>query len=442
MTVPGRLHLSLLRDVSEPRFRDPPARAPELKLRLARVLANADRLPIEIPRTSLSLIDIEGNARAIDLVFGAPDEVARIRLEKGPGETAVRGSLEIHAGRGVERDRVYLNRATERLAAATTEQRWDEATSISRELSRAPRDVPMTFLRQFIAGVARPTGLVRVGFQCNQDCGICWQGRDWGRYDAGAILDWIEDLARAGAEHLMISGGEPTLDKSLVDYVARAKELGFERITIETNAILATRDALASRLASAGLHCAFVSLHSADAATSDAITRAPGTHARTIAGIHALLAANVDVQLNAVMTKEGLEHLVGLPDFIAREFGTHPRLGGLMLSYPTAPFDRTLSPSIIPTPEALRSVLRATIDRAAARGIRLEGLDGPCGPPLCAFGADPRVTALSPATGPVSFRRFLAPCEQCSVKSACLGVQEVAATMFGDDAVRPLAMAP
>ena len=436
MTAPAHRKLRVL-DPNDG-FRDPPTRAPELKLQLARLLARAEELPIAIPRTDLSLITIDADTRGVELVFGAPDEVGRIRLERPKGEPRVIARATIRDVQSADRQRAWFAAAATRFERAMTDERWDQVMDVARQLARSPADVPMTFVRQLVEGIARPTGLVRVGFQCNQDCGMCWQGRDWGRFDGEAILTWIEDLSRAGAVHLMISGGEPTMDRRLPEYIGRARALGFERVTIETNAILVGRDGLAATLVDAGLTSAFVSLHSGHAETSDAITRAPGTHARTVRGIHALLAAGVEVELNAVMTREGLDHVVELPTFIANEFGGHPHLGALMLSFPTISFDRALLESIVPDPSALRSALRETIERASALGIRVRGLDGPCGPPLCAFDADRRVTDLTPIGAPVAFRRYFPPCDGCAVRSACFGVHDIAARMFGEASVAPL----
>jgi MoaA/NifB/PqqE/SkfB family radical SAM enzyme len=285
-------------------------------------------------------------------------------------------------------------------------------------------------------------GLVRVGFRCNQDCGICWQDRTWGRFDAAQVLVWIEDLRAAGARDLIISGGEPTLDPELETYVRRARELGFRAITLETNAIQFARPGLAERLRDAGVSDCFVSLHSGDAATSDAITRAPGTFVKTVAGVAALLAANVPVHLNCVMTREGIDHLAGVPDFVHDTFGRHPYLRGLMLSQPSDPYDLSLLPEILPEPQRVRSILPKVIDRAFALGVPAQGLDGPCGPPLCAFGADRRVTALAPISETLDSRTYLPACDGCAVRRACFGVRRADFELYGAACVQPLATVP
>ena len=56
----------------------------------------------------------------------------------------------------------------------------------------------MGFYRQLVAGLDHAEGLIRTGFLCNQDCGICWQDRAWGRHTPEQVLkDHVRDhLAR------------------------------------------------------------------------------------------------------------------------------------------------------------------------------------------------------------------------------------------------------
>jgi hypothetical protein len=447
----------------EAAFRDPPtlaADAAALKLEIARALVRAPSLPVDLPAWGLRLLDVAADKRGLDLVLGPEAPLARLRLTARPSSGAPSGAGELvalgaRAAEGppvniaVERLRPEATRyarqlevMAERVRGAVTAERWERALAAGRQLMRLPVDVPLGFFRQLVAGIGRPQGLVRTGFNCNQDCGICWQGRDWGRFGSEQVLVWIEDLAAAGARHLIISGGEPTLDPDLERYVRRARALGFDNVTLETNAIQFAKPGAAERFRDAGVSDCFVSLHSGVAEVSDAITRAPGTFVRTVKGIHALLGAGVAVGLNCVMTNEGLDHLGGLPDFIHENFGAHPLLQGVMLSLPTDSFDRDLIPTIIPDPVKLRRILRPTIDRAFALGIRVRGLDGPCGPPLCAFGADPRIASLEPLPESLDFRTYLPACDRCAVRHACFGVRDVQVALYGDACVEPLVAAP
>lgn len=444
---------------SAPVFRDPPPVEIEesaLASRIASILVRAPSLPVDLPMFGLRLLGVEVPRGAIDLVLGVDRPVAHLRLRRPAGVGALPVEVEVVSlNAGAARHREVLHTLADRVARATTPQKWNEASGVAAALRKIPVGVRMDFHRQLVAGVHEPIGLVRLGYRCNQDCGMCWQSRDWGGFGADQVRTWIEDLFAAGARDLLISGGEPTLDAALPDHLRFARARGFTRITLETNAIRCGRDDYAEVLRDAGLTEAFVSLHSSDPAVSDAITRAPGTHGRTVVGIQRLLAAGVKVKLNAVMTRLGLARLPELPGFIAAAFGPHgspsaPSISGqrgissLMLSYPTEPFEKELRRDVLPEPGPLRAALRETIERATSLGIELDGLDGPCGPALCAFGADPRVVTLRPipeARAP-SFRVKLPACRGCSVSDACFGVRPEEHALYGDAVVEPLATRP
>jgi hypothetical protein len=338
---------------------------------------------------------------------------------------------------GAARFQRELRAMRDRLQLALTDERVRAARPILRELERL-QDIPLDQLRHLVPGTRPQEGMVRTGFNCNQDCGLCWQGRKWGGYGSDQILKWIEDLREAGATQLSISGGEPTLDPALPDYLRRARAVGFETVMLQTNAIQMAKPGLAERLLEAGLDTALVSLHSGDAKVSDSITRAPGTHGRTVTGIARLLDAGVAVNLNCVMTPESLTTLETLPDFVHESFGSHPKLIGLVLSIPMAPFDLTIAKTVVPDPTVVREVLPRALQRASELGVRIHNLEGPCGPQLCAFDADPRFASLVPLPSPVSFRKQLPACAECAVRESCFGVRLEQFERFGDACARPI----
>lgn len=431
------------------RFRDPSGVSEAeraLQLEIAQILVKAPTLPIDLPAFSLTLLSVAAERNTIDLVIGKTEPLARLRIRRVPPTAEPSAGASRPAAVGVDvvavhgdahRFQPQLDAMAQRLRAAITADKWRRAIERAKKLAAIPSAVPLAFFRQLVPGFS-DQALVRTGFNCNQNCGICWQDRTWGRYGAEQILTWIEDLRAAGARGLIISGGEPTLDAQLETYVRRAREIGFTAVTLETNAIQFAKPGLAERLRDAGLTDCFVSLHSGDAATSDAITRAPGTFERTVGGIRALLAAGVPVRLNCVMTREGIDHLEAVPDFLHDTFGADPSLKGLMLSQPTDPWDRSLLPQILPEPDRLRAVLRRVIDRAFALGIQVSGLDGPCGPPLCAFGADRRITRLAPVPEQLDGRTYLPACSDCAVRRACFGVRVADVELYGDACAQPI----
>ena len=435
-------------------FRDPPsadAEAKEHRVAMAGALVGARELPQPLPKFGFDLVDAEPAGRAIELVLGARGVAfARVRIEAATKDEATtksapggedEASFEVSARETqpfAARYRAATGLIRDRLAKAITPSKWREARAHADAIAGLPVGVPLSHFRQLIEGISPAAGLVRTGFRCNQDCGFCWQSREWPGYDAAQVRTWIEDLYGLGARSLTISGGEPTLDRALAGHVRFARELGMRHIEIETNAIqIGKRPALAAELKEAGLTRAFVSLHTGDAETSDVATRAPGTHARTVAGIRALLDAKVHVILNAIVLRDTVHQLPELPGFVRRTFGKGVGLGGLSVSVPVLPFEYALTPQILAEPEDVRASLAKTIDAAEESGVLIFGIDGPCGPPLCAFGADRRVTDLSPK-GPVSFRTYVSECDGCRVRGSCHGVQPDEYKRFGARAVAPI----
>lgn len=414
-------------------FRDPPTDGGRLhKLRLAKCLVGAEALPVELPAFGLRLLDVASERRGFSLVFGVEDPTFKVIY---PTRTDAEPRVEMLIA-APSHLREVAEKIGHRLTKAFTPDKRDEAVVIAKALRDAPASLPIRHFRQMVLGTDR--GLVRTGFRCNQDCGLCWQGRDWRTHPPAQIRLWIEDLYRAGCRTLILSGGEPTIDRSFFEYVEWAVEVGFKAVEIETNAIQLGRTDLARRLAALPSVSLFVSLHSADPTISDSATNAPGTFRRTVAGIHAALDAGLPVLLNAVMTAETLPVMSDLPVFVREEFGTRPGVRSLMISSVQHPFGEGLDVELIPHPSQVRRFLPGIIDAAVRVGLPLSGVDGPCGPPLCAHGADPRATDLSPISEPLPWRVYPPVCDGCEVRNACFGVTEDHFQRFGSDAAAPI----
>ncbi len=89
--------------------------------------------------------------------------------------------------------------------------------------------------------------------QCNLDCHYC------NEYDNSVphpqqseLRQWMRKIRRLGVLRLGLQGGEPLMHPDIVELVAYGKQLGFDRVSMSTNAFLLTRE-LAAALAEAGL---------------------------------------------------------------------------------------------------------------------------------------------------------------------------------------------
>ena len=421
-------------------FRDPPSvfeRATALEASIAKILVRAPTLPVEIPAFGFTLSAIEVLPGAIALVLSrAGGLIARVQFDGVDGERLPTVAWRWAGLLRRDNDRRALDRICERLRASLDIARWADAHELAARHRDLPRHVAPSAFRMLVSGSRAAEGLVRTGFQCNQDCGLCWQGRTWGRNDPEQILAWIEDLRAAGAETLIISGGEPTLDSSLPRYIRRGRELGFGLVTIETNAIQMAKPGVAARLRDAGLQRAFVSLHSGDPSVSDRVTRAPGTHKRTVAGIAALLEQEVQVTLNAVVTSLTLDTLADLPAFVHSLFGESPFLEGIVVSDLGATFDDSALADLAPHPTRTREALRAMSANAKRLGVAIHGSDGPCGPPLCVWRSDEGLTP-APIPGPAEERVYVRACDACVLRASCYGVRKRQVELFGEGWIEP-----
>lgn len=168
--------------------------------------------------------------------------------------------------------------------------------------------------------------------RCNLKCAHCRasageggaNGRDELSFDeAKAVVDDIASFARP---ILILTGGEPLLCPYLFELIAYAKAKGLKPV-IGTNATLID-DALAKRIAAAGVPRISVSIDFPTAAEHDAFRGVGGAFEATLRGIRATLAAGVEVQVNSTITKMNRDLLPRLHD-LAAELGAkafHPFL--------------------------------------------------------------------------------------------------------------------
>ncbi len=438
----------------QPSFHDPDviATRAEAKRRIAALLGLGEHAP-PLAVAGLRLLGVQPEGDDAVLEIGTTQLLATLRarsfVERGLVTTLRRRSREQVVAIDVELRssdaRAHLptlEAMARRIESETDAATLAEVRGLIGELRRMPSDRELDVYRLAVAGIEGQMAMIRTGLRCNQDCTFCWQSREWMDFPPSQILTWIDDFHAAGFADLVISGGEPTLDRSLPDYIRHAKSLGFRNVAIESNAIQMAKEGFAQRLREAGLDCALVSLHSPDAAVSDAETRAPGTHARTVAGIRNLLDAGVQVILNVLMTPRTLPTLHAWPAFAAARFGGTPLLRQIIFSIPCKPFDASLAADVVPDPWEVSAVLPGVIEEALRLELPVNGLEMPCGPPMCAFGADARVATLAPLPGPIDFRTHVPACDPCAARSHCFGPRNEQVELFGDEWIVPIRTLP
>lgn len=157
-------------------------------------------------------------------------------------------------------------------------------------------------LNEMTARAGVPSGVhLQVADRCNHACQHCYQiqGRK-GEMSTAEIKALLDELAEAGVVLLNVSGGEATLRPDLLDLLRYARSKGFA-LRLFTNGYTMTA-ALAGEIRRVGVLSVEVSVYSDEPSAHDAITRVPGSLARTLEGVRHLVAAGVRVHLKSPAT--------------------------------------------------------------------------------------------------------------------------------------------
>jgi len=292
--------------------------------------------------------------------------------------------------------------------------------------------------RLLMDGPDGAAGILWLGFGCDQDCVVCWQDRAAPSPPPELFSRWLDEMLSAGARSVILSGGEPTLHPSLLDLARRAHAAGAHTI-VETNALRLLDDDFRRALLATGVDELSVSLHSPDAVTSDAITRAPGTHARTVAGIEACLRDGLPVGIHCVVERANASSLAAHAAFVVERF-VRPLRGLRRVSYslPTRYADQERYRRGLAPVDALRPGLTAALRTLRGAGVEARFL-GMGGFPLCAV-EDPRAERPSQALseGERGDRVYARPCEGCAVRPWCGGVPAAYLEACGEGGLRPV----
>jgi len=292
--------------------------------------------------------------------------------------------------------------------------------------------------RLLMDGPDGAAGILWLGFGCDQDCVVCWQDRAAPSPPPELFSRWLDEMLSAGARSVILSGGEPTRHPSLLDLARRAHAAGAHTI-VETNALRLLDDDYRRALLATGVDELSVSLHAADAVTSDAITRAPGTHARTVAGIEACLRDGLPVGIHCVVERANASSLAAHADFVVERF-VRPLRGLRRVSYslPTRYADQERYRRGLAPVDALRPGLTAALRTLRGAGVEARFL-GMGGFPLCAV-EDPRAErpAAALSEGERGDRVYARPCEGCAVRPWCGGVPAAYLEACGEGGLRPV----
>ena len=121
---------------------------------------------------------------------------------------------------------------------------------------------------------------INVGKTCNNKCVFCLDGMPTKEDKRYIPFDEMKTELRRWRDdgHLSVGflGGEPTTYPQIIESVAYAKELGYTRIAVATNAMMFRRPEFVERMLGAGLTRVTTSMHGHTPELEDKLTGVPG----------------------------------------------------------------------------------------------------------------------------------------------------------------------
>jgi len=187
-----------------------------------------------------------------------------------------------------------------------------------------------------------------------------------------------------------------------------------------------------------------VSLHAADATLSDAMTRAPGTHQRTVAGARAALEAGIQLGFNCLVERENVAQLPELAEYIVAEFVTPFPGAVLTVNFSQAGdyYDPRRLDEHYVSLESVRQPLATAARVLLAAGVSVES-GGTCGFPACVFHGEedllPPPRAERDALHMSARTTDAVACASCARRGDCVGVRKAYLARFGEAGLRPFA---
>ncbi|HLI76713.1 MAG TPA: radical SAM protein, partial [Acidobacteriaceae bacterium] len=164
---------------------------------------------------------------------------------------------------------------------------------------------------------------------CNLRCQHCYL--DFSKTDVVPFKDvcsYLEQLAVHGCPEVVLTGGEIFLRRDLLDIIAYTQEQGFF-FELFTNGNFIT-PTVADKLSKFHIGAVQISVYGTSAEVHEAVTRKPGTFAKSIRAAQLLIERGVPVRLVNVVQAVNYEDAFRFPEF-ARNMGADYDIDGTLM---------------------------------------------------------------------------------------------------------------
>lgn len=273
------------------------------------------------------------------------------------------------------------------------------------------------------------------GYACNCRCLGCYScsadGKD--QMDWPEVRRWLQQGRRMGAQHLWLSGGEPTLRKDFLQTLQAARQLGYQRIKVQSNGMLFSYPQFTAKAQAAGATEVNLLLKSLDPKVHDALNRTPGSHALLDKAVEVLAATTLRLEGDVLLTTRNVHELPRLVEHYARRGVRHFNFWLFSL---VDQGDRDLA-RLIPRLGELAPLMLQAREVAQRLGATACSLNTPhCAVPPEAWDlqfdakgmgllvVNPGGQAFALETSSIEQGRYVAACDGCAARPWCHGMRD------------------
>lgn len=306
------------------------------------------------------------------------------------------------------------------------------------------------------SGVYMKTSYIAIGYACNQKCRFCPCSKEEASYPLipGADLERIvqEILKDRQTEHIVISGGEPTLHPYLGELLHTITSNGI-RVTVLSNSERFSDDAFTSRLLSLAETerlSVITTLHSQDGAEHEWVNQTDGSFRRTIRGLQNLRKGGIHVTVKHCITRLNYRDLKKFYETINRLFDEQVDIQICSIDYcgltEENKFDQmVVFPELAPYLEEMFDACLLDRENGSRRHVYCIHMPlcsaDPCYWDFFAGATEGYSSYASPddsGTPLLSYEvekntgTFAEECTKCKVKEICAGTYQTAFSYFGN----------